>query len=80
MESSSPLVSVIITTYKRPDFLRRSLLSVLNQSYSNLQIIIVNDDPSIAYPTQKGGFWCDHRIQYINHSFNMGAPRYVIVA
>ena len=72
MSSSSPLVSVIITTYKRTDLLRRSLSSVLNQSYSNLQIIIVNDDPSIVYTSQQGGVWSDSRIQYINHSVNQG--------
>lgn len=38
------LVSVIIPTYKRPDRLERSVRSVLNQNYSNFEVIIVDDD------------------------------------
>jgi glycosyltransferase involved in cell wall biosynthesis len=40
------LVSVIITTYKRPiAVLRRAVESVVNQTYKNLEIIVVNDYP-----------------------------------
>lgn len=39
-----PLVSVIIPTYKRPDVLPRSINSVLNQSYKNFEIIVVDDN------------------------------------
>ena len=36
------LVTVIITTYNRLDFLKDALSSVLNQSYKNIEIIIVD--------------------------------------
>ena len=36
------LVTVIITTYNRLDFLKNALTSVLNQSYQNIEIIIVD--------------------------------------
>ena len=39
-----PLVSVLIPTYKRSDYLRRAVDSVLNQSYQNLEIVIVDDN------------------------------------
>ena len=39
-----PLVSVIIPTYKRPNVLPRSINSVLNQSYDNFEIIVVDDN------------------------------------
>jgi len=40
------LVSVIVPTYKRkPSFLKRTVDSLLNQSYKNIEIIIVNDNP-----------------------------------
>lgn len=41
---NNELVSVIITTYKRPTLLKRALESVLNQTYVNIEIIVVDDN------------------------------------
>lgn len=38
-----PMVSVIVPTRNRPDMLRNSLQSILNQTYSNFEIIVIND-------------------------------------
>ena len=38
------LVSVIIPTYKRADKLLRAINSVCNQTYENLEILVVNDN------------------------------------
>jgi glycosyltransferase involved in cell wall biosynthesis len=40
---SSPLVSVIVPTFNRQETLRRTIASLLSQSYSNFEIIVVND-------------------------------------
>lgn len=40
------LVSVIIPTYNRFNFLKHTLESVLLQSYKNIEIIIINDGSS----------------------------------
>jgi glycosyltransferase involved in cell wall biosynthesis len=45
---SSPLVSVIITTYSRIEYLKKAIDSVFNQSYKNLDVIVV-DDGTIGY-------------------------------
>ena len=39
-----PLVSIIIPTYKRPDTLDRAINSVLNQTYKNIEVIVVDDN------------------------------------
>jgi glycosyltransferase involved in cell wall biosynthesis len=39
----SPLVSVYIPTYKRPELLKRAVASVVNQSYYNIEIIVSCD-------------------------------------
>ncbi|RKD23104.1 hypothetical protein BEP19_12835 [Ammoniphilus oxalaticus] len=45
-----PLVSVIIPTYKRSDFLIRAIDSILNQTYKNVEVIVVDDnDPESEY-------------------------------
>ena len=41
---NGPLVSVIVPTYKRADRLTNALSSISNQSYKNLEIIVVNDN------------------------------------
>ncbi len=40
---NSPLVSVIVTSYNKAKFLGDAVRSVVNQDYSNIEIIIVND-------------------------------------
>ena len=40
------LVSAVIITYNRPlEILRRAVLSVLHQTYSPMELIVVNDCP-----------------------------------
>jgi glycosyltransferase involved in cell wall biosynthesis len=42
---SSPKISVIIPTYKRPHLIGRAIKSVLNQTYQNFEIIVIDDSP-----------------------------------
>ncbi len=43
VNSSNPLFSIIIPTYNRSNELRRALLSVLNQTFKNFEIIVIDD-------------------------------------
>ena len=48
---SSPLVSVVMPTYKRPELIKRSIGSVVSQTYSNWELIVSDDEP------EKGETW-----------------------
>lgn len=39
-----PLISVIITTYKRSDKVEYAIQSVLNQTYKNIELIVIDDN------------------------------------
>ncbi|MEY0586532.1 glycosyltransferase [Providencia huaxiensis] len=41
--NTRPLVSVIISTYNRPQLLERAINSVINQDYNNIEVIISDD-------------------------------------
>lgn len=43
-KDNSPKVSVVIPTYKRPQQLPRAVNSVLNQTYDNVEVIVVDDN------------------------------------
>ena len=43
MRNNKGMVSVIITSYNSEKFLERSVFSVLNQTYKNLELIVVDD-------------------------------------
>jgi len=47
---SSPLISVIIPTYNRARFLIRAVHSVLSQTHSSLELIVVDDGSEDATP------------------------------
>lgn len=51
MELKKPLISVIVPVYNVEKYVGRCLTSIINQSYTNLEIIVVNDgstDKSLA--------------------------------
>lgn len=42
-KSSNPLISVVVPIYKVEQYLEKCILSILNQTYRNLEIILVDD-------------------------------------
>lgn len=50
---NNALVSVIITTFHNETYLPRAIESVLHQSYSNIELIVVDDNPPDSDARQK---------------------------
>jgi glycosyltransferase involved in cell wall biosynthesis len=68
---SQPLVSVVMAVYNAEKYLNESIDSVLNQTYTNFELIVVNDgstdsskDIIFSYP--------DKRIKYFENLRNLG--------
>lgn len=75
--NNRPLVSVVIPTYKRPGMLGRAIDSILDQTYDNLEIIIVDDnhvDSEYRNKTEKfmEKYLNLSNLSYIKHNKNKG--------
>ena len=43
-----PLISIIISYYKKKKFIKKTLNSILNQTYKNYELIFVFDEENIS--------------------------------
>lgn len=71
MENNMPLISIIVPVYNTEKYLKRCLDSIVNQTFKDIEIIIVNDCSEgnckeIVAEYQKK----DSRIKYIEHNEN----------
>jgi len=69
--NESPKVSVIIPTYNRPKLLLRAINSVVTQTYTNLEIIVI-DNASTDNIEEIVKNFNDNRIKYLRHDENRG--------
>jgi glycosyltransferase involved in cell wall biosynthesis len=66
-----PLFSIGVPTYNRRDLLKQTLLSILDQTYTNFEVIVGNDFTSETLSCEALGI-DDSRVRIINHKQNMG--------
>jgi glycosyltransferase involved in cell wall biosynthesis len=72
VQIKTPLVSVVIPTYNRSKELARAIKSVLNQTYQNFEILVVDDgseeDLRVVYDT-----FNDQRIRFLRNDTHTNA-------
>lgn len=64
------LVSVVIPTYKRSDKLMRAINSVFNQTYQNIELILVNDN----YPGDEYSKIIEEKVAFLSNN-----PRFRLI-
>lgn len=67
------LVSIIMPSYNTGRFIRETIESVLAQSYSNWELIIVDDCSTDNTDDVVSKYFADERIHYIKNDKNSGA-------
>jgi glycosyltransferase involved in cell wall biosynthesis len=68
----STLVSILIPTYNRADYLRDAIRSALAQTHENLEVLILDDASPDHTPQVAAEFADDPRLRYIRHPKNLG--------
>jgi glycosyltransferase involved in cell wall biosynthesis len=70
---NSPLVSVVIPAYNQAGFISETVQSVLNQTYPNIEVLVVND-ASPDNTSQVVSQINDPRLKLLEHEKNLGLP------
>jgi hypothetical protein len=70
-DAASPLVSVIIPTYNRADLLPRALDSVLEQTFDDFEVLVI-DDASTDDTREVIQAYADSPVQYMRQPKNRG--------
>jgi Glycosyl transferase family 2 len=74
-----PLVSVVIPTFNRPQYLSLALASALGQTFKDLEII-VQDNASMDDPTLSVSALGDARIRLFRNASNIGQTANIVTA
>jgi glycosyltransferase involved in cell wall biosynthesis len=67
---SSPLVTILVPTYKRAEFLKVALESALAQTHKPLEILVLDDASPDNTPEVVAQYSSDSRIRYVRHEQN----------
>lgn len=68
--SPPPLVSVIVPTHNRPDMLKETIRSILDQTFQDFEIIVVNDAGQDVSTVVKA--FNSPKLSYLSHETNKG--------
>jgi len=72
--STSPLVSVVIASYNMGQYISQAVDSILSQSWSNLEVIVVDDGSHDDTPSVMQAYKSNERVRYFRTD-NQGQPK-----
>jgi glycosyltransferase involved in cell wall biosynthesis len=72
LQITAPLVSVIMPTFKQEQFIRRAIASLLAQTLTNWELIIINDGSPDSTDDIIQEYFVDTRIRYYENKRNLG--------
>ncbi|KZD14628.1 glycosyltransferase family 2 protein [Oenococcus oeni] len=73
MLDDCPLVTVVVPAYNVEKFIQKTIKSILNQNYSNIELIVINDHSTDGtLGAIKKAALSDKRIRLISNAFNQG--------
>jgi glycosyltransferase involved in cell wall biosynthesis len=75
----APLVSVLIPTFNRRDYLKATIASVLKQSFGDFEVI-VSDNASAVDPGDVVADFADRRLRYYRNASNLGVTGNLLAA
>ena len=67
----SPILTIAITTYNRANYLHNAIQSVLMQSFSDFELLVLDNASTDSTPEVIKQFQ-DKRIRYVRHNENLG--------
>ena len=71
MKEKSPLISILIASYNHQDYIEQCINSILSQTYSNFELIIV-DDCSTDKTAEIILNITDKKLNFFQNKFNKG--------
>lgn len=72
--ADAPAVSVVVAAYNMGQYIDAAVRSVLDQTFTDLEVIVIDDGSSDDTPAVMGGFDADPRVTYVRQQ-NAGQPR-----
>jgi len=73
IKKNTPLVSVVMATFNEPqDIIKKSIESIINQTYSNFELIIIDDSNSLETRNVIDSFSSDSRVKIIREDERIG--------
>ena len=72
IENEIPFVSICLPTYNMEKYIQRTILSIINQSFQDFEIIVINDFSNDNTYNILKGIQLNNKIKIINHPKNLG--------